>query len=106
MRFRPGRCRPPGRSPMSRSDPRPRLPAVLGATLLATLAGPAAAAPPWHDLGRTLTPEMIASWDIDVRPDGVGLPEGRGSVAAGQVIYDAQCANCHGAFGESNDYIP
>ena len=24
---------------------------------------------------------MIAGWDIDVRPDGMGLPDGEGSVA-------------------------
>ena len=29
------------------------------------------------------TPAEIAGWDIDVRPDGTGLPPGRGSVAAG-----------------------
>ena len=40
-----------------------------------------------------------------MRPDGRGLPPGRGSVADGQVLYDAQCANCHGTFGESNDYL-
>ena len=30
-----------------------------------------------------------AGWDLDVRPDGTGLPEGHGSVAEGQAIYDA-----------------
>ena len=40
-------------------------------------------------------------WDIDVRPDGTGLPKGTGTVAQGQEIYDAKCASCHGTFGES-----
>jgi cytochrome c len=56
-------------------------------------------------LGKPATSEEIAGWDIDVRPDGAGLPRGRGSVAEGQTIYDAKCANCHGTFGESNSYL-
>ena len=27
---------------------------------------------------------MIAGWDIDIRPDGMGLPDGEGSVAEGE----------------------
>lgn len=38
-------------------------------------------------------------WDIDVRPDGEGLPPGRGSVADGRRIYEARCAACHGLSG-------
>ena len=63
------------------------------------------AASSWHRLGRAVTAEELASWDIDVRPDGTGLPPGSGSVADGQVVYDEKCASCHGTFGESNDYI-
>jgi cytochrome c len=58
-----------------------------------------------YGMGQPATPAQIAGWDIDVRPDGTGLPDGKGSVAEGQVIYDAKCANCHGTFGESNDYL-
>ena len=53
-------------------------------------------------IGRAATPKEIAAWNIDVRPDWQGLPKGSGSVAQGQVIWDAQCASCHGSFGESN----
>ena len=53
-------------------------------------------------IGRDATPREIAAWDIDVRPDFRGLPPGRGSVAQGQVIWEAKCASCHGVFGESN----
>ncbi|HMB92185.1 MAG TPA: cytochrome c [Rhodothermales bacterium] len=50
-------------------------------------------------MGRPANPERIAAWDIDVRPDGEGLPQGSGSVAEGQVIYTQKCAACHGTTG-------
>jgi mono/diheme cytochrome c family protein len=53
------------------------------------------------DIGRVATPQEIAGWDIDVRPDGQGLPAGSGSVKAGEAVYMARCAACHGEFGES-----
>jgi cytochrome c len=55
--------------------------------------------------GTPATRAAIAGWDIDVRPDGRGLPPGHGSVHEGQAIYDAKCASCHGTFGESNSYL-
>jgi S-disulfanyl-L-cysteine oxidoreductase SoxD len=73
---------------------------VLGCTMISSVA-----AAPWSTLGRPATPDMVAGWDIDVRPDGTGLPPGSGSVAQGQEIYDLQCASCHGTFGESNEYM-
>ena len=51
-------------------------------------------------IGAPATAEMIAGWDIDIRPDGQGLPPGAGSVADGEGLYEAQCASCHGLFGE------
>ena len=45
-------------------------------------------------------PQEIAGWDIDVRPDGQGLPAGKGSVKDGEAIYLGRCAACHGEFGE------
>jgi S-disulfanyl-L-cysteine oxidoreductase SoxD len=52
-------------------------------------------------IGREAKPEEIAGWDIDIRPDGQGLPPGKGTVKQGEVIYMQQCAACHGEFGES-----
>ncbi|MEP3437473.1 MAG: c-type cytochrome [Hoeflea sp.] len=51
-------------------------------------------------LGRVAMPEEIAAWDIDIRPDGKGLPVGKGTVAEGDPIYAENCAVCHGDFGE------
>jgi len=53
-------------------------------------------------VGRNATAAEVAKWDIDVRPDFVGLPKGQGTVAQGQVVWEAKCAACHGVFGESN----
>lgn len=52
-------------------------------------------------LGRTATPEEVAAWDIDIRPDGAGLPVGSGSVLDGEEAYIDYCAVCHGDFGEA-----
>jgi mono/diheme cytochrome c family protein len=53
------------------------------------------------DIGRAATPAEIAGWDIDIRPDGQGLPHGKGTVKAGEPLYMERCAACHGEFGES-----
>jgi cytochrome c len=52
-------------------------------------------------IGRPATPVEIAGWDIDIRPDGHGLPVGKGTVKDGEKIYMERCAACHGEFGES-----
>jgi cytochrome c len=57
-------------------------------------------------LGRPALPEEIAAWNIDVRPDGLGLPKGKGSVKDGEKLYLAQCAVCHGEFGEGAGRYP
>ena len=51
-------------------------------------------------IGRAATPDEIKKLDIDVMPDGRGLPAGRGTVAEGAAIYAAKCRSCHGANGE------
>lgn len=45
--------------------------------------------------GREATQDEIRGWDIDVRPDGAGLPPGSGTAAQGRVVYDARCVACH-----------
>ena len=66
-------------------------------------AAPAAKSLPTKRLGigRTATSEEIAGWDIDIRPDGQGLPLGKGTVKQGEPLYVERCAACHGEFGES-----
>lgn len=57
-------------------------------------------------LGTPATPEEIAAWDIDIRPDGQGLPTGNGTAEAGETVYAEQCAFCHGDFGEGIGRYP
>jgi S-disulfanyl-L-cysteine oxidoreductase SoxD len=52
-------------------------------------------------IGRMARAEEIAGWDIDIRPDGHGLPVGKGTVKQGEPLYLERCAACHGEFGES-----
>ena len=51
-------------------------------------------------LGRPALPEEIAAWDVDVSPDGTGLPVGSGSVEDGEMVFSENCAVCHGEFAE------
>ena len=60
----------------------------------------AAKEPATFGIGRPATPAEIAALDIDVGPDGVGLPPGRGTAAAGAPIFAAKCAGCHGKTGK------
>ncbi|HTL65573.1 MAG TPA: c-type cytochrome, partial [Pseudolabrys sp.] len=54
-----------------------------------------------YGIGHVASPEQLAGWDIDIRPDGEGAPPGRGSVKDGEKVYMEKCAACHGEFGES-----
>jgi mono/diheme cytochrome c family protein len=58
--------------------------------------------PKWpasFNLGRVATTEEIAKLDIDVRPDGKGLPAGSGTVAEGEAVFLAKCIVCHSGKG-------
>ncbi|HEY7999666.1 MAG TPA: c-type cytochrome [Pseudolabrys sp.] len=77
--------------------------ARLAALLLFSLAASALAQqkPRDYGIGHVAAPGQIAGWDIDVRPDGQGVPPGHGSVKEGEKVYMDKCAACHGEFGES-----
>lgn len=53
-------------------------------------------------LGTPPDAALLRAWDIDVSPDGAGLPAGSGSVADGRRVYAARCAACHGTEGQGN----
>ena len=52
------------------------------------------------NFGRPASEKEIAEWDLDVRPDGTGLPKGKGTVKRGEIIYATKCGFCHGQNGE------
>jgi cytochrome c5 len=81
---------------------------VYGAVVLtaALAAMPAVAKVGEYGIGKPATPEEIAGWDIDIRPDGKGLPPGSGSVEDGEMLYEEKCASCHGSFGEGVGRYP
>ncbi|WP_027259272.1 MULTISPECIES: c-type cytochrome [Leisingera] len=76
-----------------------RFPDFIAAAAIAT----AIAAPAYAEkfgLGRPALPEEIAAWDLDVAPDGTGLPPGSGDVFTGEEAFAEKCAVCHGDFAE------
>jgi cytochrome c len=86
-----------------------RLAKMVYVVLLFTLlvaAMPVTAKTGGYGIGTAATADEIAGWDIDIRPDGKGLPPGSGSVEDGEMMYEEQCASCHGSFGEGVGRYP
>ena len=69
----------------------------LAALLSARIAAQTSATP--LGIGRPATAEDIRTLDVDVMPDGRGLPDGRGTAKDGAAVYEAKCASCHGPKG-------
>ncbi|NVN85239.1 MAG: cytochrome c [Rhodopseudomonas sp.] len=85
------------------------LPVVSGAQqkqAKASVEQPAPKPPVKLGLGRPALPEEIQAWDIDVRPDGQGLPPGKGTAKLGDAIFQEKCTICHGEFGEGVGRYP
>ncbi len=59
-----------------------------------------------YGLGRAAHAEEIAAWDVDVLPDGRGLPEGSGNAYDGEEVFVEKCGSCHGDFAEGVDNWP
>jgi S-disulfanyl-L-cysteine oxidoreductase SoxD len=59
------------------------------------------------NLGKDISPEEVAPWDISVSPDGAGLPPGSGTPKQGEVVYASKCLACHGerGAGKPNDAL-
>ena len=80
---------------------------AAGVTALAASAGADERhGPGYNGYGSTPTPAQDAGGAITARPDGEGLPPGRGDVDHGADVYADQCAACHGTFGEGEGRYP
>lgn len=79
---------------------------AAGATASGQTGSTEAGQPSRLDIGRAATPADIEAWDIDVMPDGHGLPDGQGTVAEGEAVYLELCAACHGPEGEGATAAP
>ena len=77
-----------------------RLTLVIVSVFIVGVAVAAQSPPKRFGLGTPATPEQIAALDIDVRPDGTGLPAAVEQRGDGAPIYAQKCAACHGANGE------
>ena len=82
---------------------------TLSCTALAVLLTPSltfTVAADGFDLGQPASPEEISGWDIDIRPDGKGLPTGNGDAIRGEDVFIQKCASCHGEFAEGAGRYP
>ena len=70
--------------------------------LVLATAIPLAAQSPRFGVGRPPTPEEIRDLGAAIAPDGGGLPEGSGTVAAGREVFAAECSRCHGPKAEGD----
>lgn len=59
-----------------------------------------------YGFGRAAEEKEIRLWDTDIRPDGTGLPPGRGTVQEGAAVYRGRCARCHGTHGGGGTALP
>lgn len=73
---------------------------AAGVFALGLTAGAHADGSNWDGIGMYITEEAVEPWDISYFFDGENLPPGEGSVEAGEDPYYAECAMCHGDFGE------
>ena len=54
---------------------------------------------PVFNVGNVSVDSFVNSWDLDIRPDGAGLPPGEATPLIGQPVFEQKCATCHGATG-------
>jgi cytochrome c len=86
--------------------PAAEAPAAPAGGLIAAAQAEAPAGGTRFGLGRAALPEEVAAWDLDVAPDGAGLPEGSGDALTGEPLFEEACAACHGSFAEGVDNWP
>jgi cytochrome c len=71
---------------------------LTGVAALLLVSGVASADGP--NLGKRLSAQEIAAWDISILPDGGNLPPGSGNAEQGARAYAQKCVACHGESGK------
>lgn len=51
------------------------------------------------NLGKPASAQLIKQWNMDIFPNGKGLPKGQGNAIAGKIVYEKHCLSCHGLEG-------
>ncbi len=51
------------------------------------------------ELGQKASEKILKNWNMDIFPDGFGLPKGQGNAIAGKKVYQQYCLSCHGVEG-------
>src|SRR5262249_10632545 len=67
--------------------------------LVLVLTAPAAFAQQGPRLGKPISADELAPWDISIGPAGPSPPRGSGTVKDGEATFAAKCQPCHGAKG-------
>ena len=78
----------------------------LGLAVSAALAVSFSASAESPGLGQSLADKDIPFYARYVMPDGIGLPDGRGSAVMGKPVWEKQCAACHGQTGSEGPIMP
>jgi mono/diheme cytochrome c family protein len=53
-----------------------------------------------YGFGQDITANDYSAWNIDITPDGTGLPSGSGTPTQGATLFATTCAPCHGDKGQ------
>jgi S-disulfanyl-L-cysteine oxidoreductase SoxD len=53
-----------------------------------------------YGLGKPITESQILAWNIDIAPNGDGLPPGGATAQQGEKVYQEKCGACHGNQGQ------
>lgn len=51
------------------------------------------------NLGKPASSKLIRQWNMDIFPNGKGLPKGQGTAISGKKVYQKHCLSCHGVDG-------
>lgn len=78
---------------------KPRLAVLTTAILLSFSVSHFAQADNSPRLGKPAPQTLQKNWNLDVFPDGTGLPAGSGTAVQGKKVYQQYCLSCHGVDG-------